>query len=151
MERLSKNLTLKEFTRSRTASKEGIDNSPTPEHLENARAIAKHIFQPLRDFYGKPIIITSGYRSAELNKAIGGSTRSQHSKGEALDLDTSSDNKLLFEYIKNHLPFDQLIWEFGNSDNPDWVHVSYKRNARNRGEVLQAYREGGKVLYRRVS
>lgn len=148
MKNLSKNLPYKEFIRSRTASKHGIDNTPTKEHLENGRAIAKHIFQPTRDFYGKPITVTSGYRSKALNDKIGGSQTSQHSKGEALDLDTLHDNTLIFFYILNHLDFDQLIYELGDDENPDWVHVSYKRNGKNRGQALRAVRSGGKVIYK---
>lgn len=149
MQNLSSNLPYKEFIRSRTASKYGIDNTPTDEHLANGRAIAKNIFQPTRDFYGKPINVTSGYRSKALNEHpdVRGSRTSQHSKGEALDLDTLHDNQLIFYYILNNLDFDQLIYEFGDDENPDWVHVSYKRNGNNRGQVLRAVRVNGKVQY----
>ena len=134
--RLSDNLSLKEVTKSATAIKHGISNEPSIEHLENLKAIAENIFQPIRNHFGVPIAVTSGYRSEELNKRIGGSLTSQHSKGEALDLDADVygqvTNKEIFEYILDHIDFDQLIWEFGTDQDPDWVHVSYKRKERNR-------------------
>lgn len=146
--KLSKNLTLGEATKSATAIKNGISNKPSGEHLSNLIQIATKIFQPVRDHFQKPIIVSSGYRSKALNDLIGGASGSQHSKGEALDLDGSVDNFLIFEFIKNNLEFDQLIWEFGDDENPDWVHVSYKTE-NNRGEVLQAVRQNGKVAYKR--
>ena len=146
--KLSKNLTLGEATKSHTAIKYGISNKPSGEHLSNLIQIASKIFQPVRDHFQKPIIVSSGYRSQALNDIIGGASGSQHSKGEALDLDGSVENFLIFEYIKNNLEFDQLIWEFGDDENPDWVHVSYK-SENNRGEVLQAVRQNGRVIYKR--
>lgn len=146
--RLSKNLTLGEATKSHTAIKYGISNKPSGEHLSNLIQIASKIFQPVRDHFQKPIIVSSGYRSQALNDIIGGASGSQHSKGEALDLDGSVENFLIFEYIKNNLEFDQLIWEFGDDENPDWVHVSYKSED-NRGEVLKAVRQNGRVIYKR--
>ena len=149
--RLSDNLSLKEVTKSATAIKHGISNEPSIDHLENLKAIAENIFQPIRNHFGVPIAVTSGYRSEELNKRIGGSLTSQHSKGEALDLDADVygqvTNKEIFEYILDHIDFDQLIWEIGTDQDPDWVHVSYKRKERNRGEVLKAIRTNGKVRY----
>lgn len=146
--RLSKNLTLGEATKSHTAIKYGISNKPSGDHLSNLIQIAGKIFQPVRDHFQKPIIVSSGYRSQALNEIIRGVSGSQHSKGEALDLDGSVENFLIFEYIKNNLEFDQLIWEFGTEENPDWVHVSYK-SENNRGEVLRAVRQNGKVFYTR--
>ncbi len=145
--KLSKNLTLGEATKSATAIKNGISNKPSGEHLSNLIQIAAKIFQPVRDHFQKPIIVSSGYRSQALNDLIGGASGSQHSKGQALDLDGSVDNSLIFEFIKNNLEFDQLIWEFGDDENPDWVHVSYKTE-NNRGEVLQAVRQNGRVIYK---
>lgn len=151
---LSKNLSLAEVTKSATAIKKGISNEPTIEHLENLKAVALNVFQPVRDHFNIPIAVTSGYRSEELNKLIGGSSKSQHSKGEALDLDCDVfgglSNRDLFEYIKDHIDYDQLIWEFGDDDNPNWVHVSYKRIANNRREVLRAYRSNGKTHYKKI-
>lgn len=149
--KLSKNLTLAEVTKSATAKRKGISNEPTIEDMENLKAIAQNIFQPLRDHFGCPIGISSGYRSMDLNRAIGGSSSSQHCKGEALDIDCDIfgglSNREVFEYIKEHLIFDQLIWEFGNDSDPDWVHVSYKRIGKNRGEILRAGRKNGKTYY----
>jgi len=147
---LSDNLSLAEATYSATALRKGIANEPSATHLIALKEIANNIFQPCRNHFGKPLRVTSGYRSEELNKIIGGSMKSQHSKGEALDMQSTSGytNRELFEYIKDHLRFDQLIWEFGDDENPDWVHCSYKSEG-NRGEVLRAIRENGKTIYKR--
>lgn len=145
---ITKNLTLEELIHSDTAKAKGIDNSPTNEHLKYLIEIANNVFQPLRDGIGKPIRISSGYRSEKLNKAVGGSKTSQHNKGQALDLvaTTGFTNKDIFDYIKKHLEFDQLIYEFGNNVNPDWVHVSYNKG-KNRKQVLKAIKKDGKTVY----
>jgi len=151
--KLSKNLTLAECTKSTTASRLGIDNTPDDDWIiENLRAIASDIFQPLRDSFGTPIYVSSGYRSEALNKAIGGSKRSQHIQGRALDLDADvfgvCTNAQIFNYIRENLVFDQLIWEFGDDDSPDWVHVSFVRDGNNRGRCLRAVRDAkGKTEY----
>jgi hypothetical protein len=149
--KLSKNLTLAEVIKSPTAMRKGISNEPTIEHMENLKLIAENIFQPLRDKFGVPIGISSGYRSRALNDLIGGASASQHCKGQALDIDChvygGLSNREVFEYIREHTDFDQLIWEFGTSDEPAWVHVSYKRSGRNRGEVLRAVRVNKKTRY----
>ena len=143
---LSKSFTLEEFTKSPTALRMGIVNLPTEKHIENMKTLCKLVLQPLRDYYGKPIYINSGYRNEVLNIRIGGSKTSQHCKGEAADLDVGEDNSKLFYYIKEHLEFDQLIWEYGNELNPDWVHVSYAQN--NRMQCLKTVRDiNGKVKY----
>ena len=149
---LSKNLSLAEVTKSVTASRLGIKNEPDAWEIENLRAVAEHIFQPMRDSFGCPIYVSSGYRSSDLNSAIGGSKRSQHIQGRALDLDADvfggCTNAQIFQYILNNLTFDQLIWEFGDEDNPDWVHVSYVRDGVNRGRCLKALRDDrGKTYY----
>ena len=147
---LSKNLSLAEVTRSETAKRKGISNMPTPEHIENFKKLATNIFQPIREHFDKPILISSGYRSAELNKAIGGSLSSQHCSGEAIDIDmdgTDITNKQIFDYIKDKLNFDQLIWEFGTSSNPDWVHVSFAANRSQRKQILVAKKVDGKTVY----
>lgn len=149
---LSEHLNLAEVTRSETAKRKGIINMPTPEHLENFKNLAINIFEPIRKHFGKPIHISSGYRSKELNTAIGGSLTSQHCSGEAIDIDMDGSvngitNKQVFDYIKQHLNFDQLIWEFGTSTNPNWVHVSYKTNGKQRKQVLKAFKQGGKTSY----
>ena len=149
---LSEHLNLAEVTRSETAKRKGISNMPTPEHLENFKNLAINIFEPIRKHFGKPIHISSGYRSKQLNTAIGGSLTSQHCSGEAIDIDMDGSangitNKQVFDYIKQYLNFDQLIWEFGTSTNPDWVHVSYKTNGKQRKQILKAVKQGGKTLY----
>jgi hypothetical protein len=147
---LSTNLSLAEVTRSETAKRRGISNMPTAEHIENFKKLALNIFQPIREHFGKPIIISSGYRSAELNKAIGGSLSSQHSSGEAIDIDmdgTDITNAQIFNYIKDNLNFDQMIWEFGTDTNPDWVHVSFAANRSQRKQILVAKKVNGKTTY----
>tara|TARA_R100000388_G_scaffold49207_1_gene36793 strand:+ start:197 stop:667 length:471 start_codon:yes stop_codon:yes gene_type:complete len=151
--KLSKNLTLKECLRSKTAKRLGIDNTPEDETvIKNLEKVARFIFQPLRDAFGCPIYVSSGYRCPDLNRAIGGSKRSQHMEGRALDLDADvygrCTNAQIFNWIKNNLDFDQIVWEFGTEDNPDWVHVSYVSEDDNRNRCLVAKRDDkGKVYY----
>jgi len=147
---LSKNLSLAEMVNSNTAKRRGISNLPTDGHLESMKILATKIFQPIREHFGIPIHVSSGYRSLALNKAVGGSKTSQHSKGEAMDIDmdnTDVTNYEVFEFIRENLPFDQLIWEFGNEENPDWVHVSYNPTGKQRGQVLRAVKNGSKTRY----
>ena len=113
--------------------------------------LANRVFEPLRKWVEGPIRINSFYRSPELNKAIGGSARSQHCKGQAIDIDDTYGHKTnadMFEYIKDNLSFDQLIWEFGDDTNPSWVHVSYVSEDKNRNRVLKAVKESGKTKYK---
>jgi hypothetical protein len=149
--KLSKNLSLAEVTKSATAKRRGIANEPTIDHLESLKAVAENIFQPIREEFMCPIFISSGYRSEALNEAIGGSKTSQHSKGEALDLDADVygviTNADIFNFVLDRLDFDQLIWEFGTDENPDWVHVSFKKEGRNRMQVLKAVLVNGKTKY----
>jgi len=147
---LSENLSLAEVVRSETAKRKGVSNMPTPAHIENFKKLAENIFQPIRKHFGKPIHISSGYRSDALNKAIGGSKTSQHCKGEAIDIDmdgTAITNAQIFNYIKDNLNFDQLIWEFGTASNPDWVHVSYNSTGKQRKQILKALKVNGKTSY----
>lgn len=148
--KLSKNLSLQECTKSQTAIRLGIENTPSEEAIDSLIRIAREVFQPLRDHYRLPIGVSSGYRSEELNRAIGGVSSSQHCKGEALDIDADIygglTNKQVFDYIRDNLEFDQLIWEFGDESTPDWVHVSYKEHW-NRGQVLKASKEGRRTVY----
>ena len=151
--KLSEHLDLSEITRSDTAKRKGISNQPTPEHLENFKKLAENIFEPIRNHFKEPIFISSGYRSKELNTAVGGSLTSQHCSGEAIDIDmdgrsNTATNKAVFDYIKNNLNFDQLIWEFGTDSNPDWVHVSYESNGNQRKQVLKAVRVNGNTTYK---
>ena len=149
---LSQNLSLLEMTNSQTAKRLGISNQPTEAHLASMKVLAENIFQPIRKHFAKPIWISSGYRSEALNKAIKGSKTSQHCKGEAMDIDMDGrggpTNTEIFHYIKDNLPFDQLIWEFGDNEKPDWVHVSYKKGGPQRGQILRAVRNSaGKTIY----
>lgn len=148
--KLSEHLDLSEIIRSESAKRRGISNMPTEEHIKNLKLIAEKVFEPIRANFRQPIRISSGYRSQSLNAAIGGATRSQHSTGEALDIDmdgTALSNKEIFNFIKDKLSFDQLIWEFGTDNNPDWVHVSYSANGNQRKQVLKAIKENGKTKY----
>jgi zinc D-Ala-D-Ala carboxypeptidase len=147
---LSKNLALAEVTRSETAKRNGISNMPTPEHLENFKKLAENVFQPIREHFGVPIHISSGYRSAALNKAVGGSASSQHCTGEAIDIDmdgTDITNAQIFHFIKDNLNFDQLIAEFPVNSNPAWVHVSYESTGKQRKQILVAKKVGGATKY----
>ena len=146
--KLSEHLDLSEIIRSDSAKRNGISNMPTPDHIENFKILATKVFEPIREHFGVPIRISSGYRSAELNAITkGSSTTSQHCSGEAIDIDqdaTTITNKQVFEYIKDNLTFDQLINEF----NYAWVHVSYKANGKQRGEVWETYKVKELTKYR---
>jgi len=153
--KISEHLELSELTRSESAKRNGILNIPKPEHLENLKKLADKVFEPIRNHFCKPIRISSGYRSAELNKITkGSSATSQHSTGEAIDIDmdfTDITNKEVFDYIKKNLSFDQLIWEFGTDKNPDWVHVSYESSGKQRKQILKAVKQDGKTHYINIS
>ena len=147
---ISKHISYKEGVYSRTAMRRGIKNNPNAEQMENMITIAEEVFEPLRLWVGGPIKINSFFRSPELNKAIGGSGKSQHCHGQAIDIDDTfgkMSNADMYEFIKENLDFDQMIWEFGDDDNPDWVHVSYVSPEENRQRCLKAYKEKGKTKY----
>lgn len=150
---LSKHLSYSEVTKSATALKFGIKNIPSEKHLNNLEIYAQKIFEPIRNHFNVPIFVSSGYRSKKLNSIIGGSKSSQHCKGQALDLDqdhrnSKITNKDIFLFVKDSLDFDQMIWEFGDSDNPGWVHVSYNPDRENqRNQVLVATKSKGKTKY----
>ena len=146
---ISEHISLKEALRSNTAKRLGIDNMPNNETLITMQITAQHVFEPLRNHFNEPIYISSFYRSPELNTGIGGSTKSQHCKGEAIDIDdvySKATNADFFNYIKEKLEFDQLIWEFGNNEQPDWVHVSYNLG-KNRMRILKAVKQNGRTQY----
>ena len=150
MERLSKHVSYKEGIHSITALRLGLKNDPSESHLENMKLIAEKVFEPLRVHVGGPIKINSFYRGPELNAAIGGSAKSQHCHGQAMDIDDTyghMSNADMYKFIKENLEFDQMIWEFGTDENPDWVHVSYTNPGENRKRCLKAYRENGKTKY----
>ena len=150
MEKISKHVSYKEGVYSITALRLGLKNDPSDAHLENMKLICEKVFEPLRTHVNGPIKINSFYRGPELNKAIGGSAKSQHCHGQAMDIDDTyghASNAAMFDWIKANLDFDQMIWEFGNDQNPDWVHVSYVSPEANRKRCLKAYREDGKTKY----
>jgi len=146
MENISTHLSYKEVTKSNEAIRLGLDNTPSKEVLDNIKLLAEKVFEPLRVGINKPINVNSVYRSREVNIAIGGATYSQHCKGQAMDIDNGEDNKEIFDYIKSNLVFDQLIWEFGTTNNPDWVHVSYDGTI-NRKQILKSVKQGKKTVY----
>ncbi len=154
MSKISKHITYKEATRSVTALRLGIENVPNDYELQNMELIAEKVFEPLRKAINGPIKINSFFRCEELNKAIGGSSRSQHCQGRAIDIDDVYgyvSNSYMYYYIKDNLDFDQLIWEFGTDTEPDWVHVSYVDSDSNRKRCLLAYKEEGKTKYKDIS
>ena len=151
MERISKHITHKEAVHSNTALRLNLKNNPNDYQVSNMVGIATHIFEPLREYVGGPIKINSMFRSEDLNTAIGGSKSSQHCQGRAIDLDDTFGHKTnaeMFNYIKNNLSFDQMIWEFGDSTNPNWVHVSYVSQEENRKRILIAEKITGRTSYR---
>ena len=150
MNKISRHISYKEAVYSATAKRKGIKNIPNDDQIYNMRKVADYIFEPLRLYVGGAIKITSFFRSPDLNTAIGGSAKSQHCKGQAIDIDDVFGHKTnyeMFEYIRENLDFDQLIYEFGTNDNPDWVHVSYVSKKENRNRVLRAIRKNGKTRY----
>ena len=146
---ISQHLTLAELIRSESAKRNGITNMPTPEHIENLKALAENIFEPIRTEFRVPIYLSSAYRSQALNKLVNGSAKSQHCKGEAIDIDMDGHthnitNKDIFDFIVAKLPFDQVINEF----NYSWIHVSYKKNGPQRKQILKAVKNNsGGTIY----
>ena len=150
--KLSAHLDLSEVIRSESAKRNGISNMPTEQHIANFKLLAENVFEPIRLHFNCPILISSAYRSIELNRVVKGSLTSQHCTGEAIDVDMDGStsgvtNKMVFDYIKDNLEFDQLIYEFGDSKNPDWVHVSYESTGKQRKQILKAVRVNGKTTY----
>ena len=150
MRRISEHVSYTEGVKSNTALRLGLDNIPNPEQLQCMHEIARDVFEPLREWVGGPIKINSFFRGEPVNTAIGGSVRSQHMKGQAMDIDDTfgvKTNAEMYHYIKDNLDFDQLIWEFGDDENPNWVHVSYVTHRENRKKLTIAKRVNGKVKY----
>ena len=146
---LSKNFTLNELTKSQEAVRLGIDNTPNKEHIENLKILCEKILQPIRDFYGMPVSISSGYRSVALCEAIGSSSKSQHTKGQAADFEVFGiTNKQLADFVVQNLDYDQCILEFWNPNEPNsgWVHCSYN-SAGNRKQYLRASKLNNVVMY----
>lgn len=151
MENISKHISWHEGTYSRTGERRDLDNTPNEDQLKCMKEVAENLFEPLREWVGGGIKINSFFRGEPVNTAIGGSTRSQHMKGQAIDIDDTfgkMSNAEMYEFIKEHLDYDQMIWEFGDNNNPNWVHVSYVSPQENRNRCLKAYKENGKTNYK---
>ena len=148
--KLTQNFSLNELTKSHTAERKGIDNTPSTEHQENLKSLCEKILQPIRDHFGQVVSVSSGYRSPELCVAIGSSTKSQHASGCAADFEIFGvSNKELADYINENLDYDQLIleyWKGEDEPNSGWVHCSYT-NGSNRKQYLRAYKENGSTKY----
>jgi len=151
MEKLSKHVSYKEGVYSITAKRLGLKNEPTKDHLTNMKLISEKVFEPLRMHVGGPIKINSFYRGDKLNEAIGGSFKSQHCSGQAMDIDDTygeASNAEMFNWIKANLDFDQMIWEFGTDENPNWLHISYVSPEKNRNRCLKAFKDRKKTKYK---
>ena len=149
---LTKNFSLLELTKSQTAERKGIDNTPSPEHQENLKSLCMALLQPVRDHFSKVVTISSGYRSPELCTAIGSKITSQHAKGQAADFEIFGvSNKALADYIDTELHYDQLILEYWNESDPNsgWVHCSFSEG-QNRKQYLRAYKEDGRTKYESI-
>ena len=150
--KLTKNFSLLELTKSQTAERKGIDNTPSPDHQENLRLLCERVLQPIRDHFNRVVTISSGYRSPALCEAIGSKPTSQHAKGQAADFEIYGlSNQELANYIKDKLDYDQLILEFWTPESPNngWIHCSYNEGD-NRREYLRAYKNDGKTKYERI-
>lgn len=149
---LSRYLTYRDAIKSQAAVRHGLDNHPDLEAVRNMKIACMAIYDPICDYFGRAIPVSSFYRSQDVNRLIGGSKTSQHCTGQAMDLDCDGltdrriTNAALFDFIRDYLDYDQLIWEFGDEKSPAWVHVSYV-NGNNRGQVLRAIKHGKKTIY----
>jgi len=151
MEKISRHITYAEAIHSNTAKRKGIDNTPNPTQVDAMKLLAEKVFEPLREWSNGPIKVNSFFRSVTLNEAIGGVSSSQHCKGQAIDIDDvygCKSNAEMYNWIKDNLDFDQMIWEFGTDMNPNWVHVSYVSEEANRNKCLKAYKEHSKTKYK---
>ena len=147
---ISEHISYKEGVYSITATRLGVENIPNDEQLDNMELLAEKVFEPIREWVGGPIKVNSFFRGLKLNTAIGGAKSSQHMKGQAIDIDDTfglATNAEMYHWIKENLDFDQLIWEFGDDDNPNWLHVSYVSKEDNRNRCLKAYKEQGRSKY----
>ena len=147
---ISKHISYHEGTYSRTGERRDLDNTPNKEQLKCMKEVANNLFEPLREWVGGGIKINSFFRGEPVNTAIGGSTRSQHMKGQAIDIDDTFGHKTnaeMYHYIKDNLDFDQLIWEFGNDENPNWVHISWVSHRPNRKKLTIAKKVNGRTKY----
>ena len=149
--KISNHITYAEAIHSNTAKRRGIDNTPSQTQVEAMKLLAEKVFEPLREWVGWPIKVNSFFRSEALNEAIGGSGTSQHCKGQAIDIDDvygRKSNAEMYNWIKENLDFDQMIWEFGTDMQPNWVHVSYVSEEKNRNKCLKAYKEHSRTKYK---
>ena len=147
---ISEHISYKEGVYSISATRLGVENIPNDEQLNNMELLAEKVFEPLREWVSGPIKVNSFFRGSELNRAIGGARKSQHMKGQAIGIDDTfglATNAEMYHWIKENLDFDQLIWEFGDDDNPNWLHVSYVSKEDNRNRCLKAYKEQGRSKY----
>ena len=150
--KLSKNFSLIELTKSQTATRKGIDNTPSTEHRDNLKSLCEMVLQPVRDHFNRVVSVSSGYRSEELCLAIGSKITSQHAKGQAADFEIYGlSNKELADWVHENLDYDQLILEYWREEDPNsgWVHCSYKSEG-NRKQYLKAYKENGKTKYEQI-
>ncbi len=150
MENISKHISWHEGTYSRTGERRDLDNTPNEEQLKCMKEVAVNLFEPLREWVGGPIKINSFFRGEPVNTAIGGSTRSQHMKGQAIDIDDTFGHKTnaeMYHYIKDNLDFDQMIWEFGTDKNPNWLHISWVSHRPNRKKLTIAKKVNGITKY----
>lgn len=151
MDNISLHISYNEAIKSETSKRLGLDNTPDDNQLANMKLLANKVFEPLREYIREPIRISSFFRSQNVNRSVGGSVTSQHTTGEAMDIGaftrSSYTNADLFYHIANKLEFDQLIWEFGTAFNPDWVHVSYSAEGKNRKKILKAKKVNGRTAY----
>jgi len=150
MEKISKHISYHEGTYSRTGERRDLDNTPNEDQLKCMKEVAENLFEPLREWVGGPIKINSFFRGEPVNSAIGGSRKSQHMKGQAIDIDDTFGHKTnaeMYQYIKNNLDFDQMIWEFGTDKNPNWLHISWVSHRPNRKKLTIAKKVNGKTKY----
>jgi len=147
---ISKHVSYHEGTYSRTGVRRDLDNTPDDGELANMKELAEQVFEPLREWVGGPIKINSFFRGEPVNTAIGGSRKSQHMKGQAIDIDDTFGHKTnaeMYHYVKDNLDFDQLIWEFGTDENPNWLHISWVSHRPNRKKLTVAKKVNGKTKY----
>jgi hypothetical protein len=152
--KISDHITYAEAIHSNTAKRKGIDNTPSETQVEAMKLLAEKIFEPLREWVGGPIKVNSFFRSEALNESIGGASSSQHCKGQAIDIDDvygKKTNADLYHWIQTNLDYDQMIWEFGTDMQPNWIHVSYVSEEKNRNKCLKAYKEHGRTKYKVIS
>ena len=152
--KISDHITYAEAIHSNTAKRKGIDNTPSEVQVLSMKLLAEKIFEPLRKWVGGPIKVNSFFRSVTLNEAIGGASSSQHCKGQAIDIDDVYGRKTnadMYHWIQMNLDYDQMIWEFGTDMQPNWIHVSYVSEEKNRNKCLKAYKEHGRTKYKVIS